>query len=290
MPWVFVLIWSTGFVVARLGMPHAPPLHFLCWRYALSVVCLGLWMRCANLPWSVSPQQWPHLAVCGVLMHAGYLGGVWFAVKGGLSPGMAALIVGLQPVLTAVWVAWSGSHRVAGRQWLGLMLGLGGVTLVVWHKLGVAAGLHAEVLWAIVLALASITAGTLYQKRFVEPSDWRCANLLQLAAALAVSLPIALFEDGVMQWHAELIGALAWSVLILTLAGSSLLMLLIHRGAATQVTSLMYLVPPTTALMAWMLFGEAITLTVLIGMALCAAGVLLVMQASSQAAVLPQGP
>jgi len=279
MPAVFVLIWSTGFVVARYGMPHAPPFSFLAWRYALSCLAFGLWVRWARAAWPQGRQQFAHLALTGVLMHGGYLGGVWSAVKLGLGAGTTALIVGLQPVLTALWVSATGSeHRVSARQWLGLGLGLAGLTLVVWHRLGLGEASGPSLAWAG-MALLSITAGTLYQKRFVRPCDVRSANLVQLAAALAVSLPLALLEPQAMDWTGELIGAMAWSVLALTLGGSSLLYLLIQRGAATQVASLMYLVPPCTAVLAWGLFNEALGLRVLAGIGLAVAGVVLVTRA-----------
>ncbi len=278
MPAVFVGIWSTGFVVARFGMPHAGPMHFLAWRYGLSIVCFLLWIRWARAAWPQGRVQWGHLAVVGVLIHAGYLGGVWSAVKDGMGAGTSALIVGLQPVLTALWVSWSGQERrVTPRQWLGLGLGLAGLVLVVWRKLGVGE-ITAFNLGAAVFALLAITVGTLYQKRHVQPCDVRTANCVQLMAALAVTAPLALLETGPVDLHPELIGAMAWSVLALTLGGSSLLYLLIQRGAATRVTSLMYLVPPCTALLAWLLFGEALGALVLIGLALTAVGVALVVR------------
>jgi drug/metabolite transporter (DMT)-like permease len=283
MPIVFVLIWSTGFIVARYGMPHAPPMKFLALRYALSVVAFLVWATLARAAWPRDRRQLAHLSVTGILMHAGYLGGVWAAVKAGMGAGLASLLVGLQPVLTAIWISmWGG--RVTARQWGGLALGLAGLVLVVWQKLGHGEVSPANFLFAFV-ALLSITAGTLYQKRFIGPCDVRTANLVQLAAALVVTLPLALLEAETMRWHLasgalnrELAGAIAWSVLGLTLGGSSLLYLLIQRGAATTVTSLMYLVPPTTALMAWLLFNEPITPLIVAGMALTAVGVSLVVR------------
>ncbi len=279
MPMIFVGIWSTGFVVARFGMPHAPPLSFLAWRYLLSVAAFGLWVLWSRPAWPQGRAQWVWLALVGVLLHGGYLGGVWSAVKLGLGAGTTALIVGLQPVLTALWVSWSGSeHRVAPRQWLGLALGLAGLMLVVWHKLGVGEVTAANVALAL-LALASITAGTLVQKARVAPCDVRTANMVQLMAAFAVTLPLALLlESEPIRLHPELVGAMAWSVLVLTLGGSSLLYLLIQRGAATRVSSLMYLVPPCTALLAWLIFSEALTVGVLLGLLLAAAGVGLVVR------------
>jgi drug/metabolite transporter (DMT)-like permease len=284
MPAVFVLIWSTGFIVARYGMPHAPPMTFLVMRYVLSVACFLAWAVLAGAAWPASRRQVGHLAVTGILMHAGYLGGVWAAVKDGMGAGLSALLVGLQPVLTAFWVSGRGGE-VGRRQWMGLALGLAGLLLVVWQKLGMGE-VHARNLAYALIALVSITAGTLYQKRFVQPCDVRTANLVQLAAAFSVTLPLAMLESEAVRWttpagavNAELVGAMAWSVLGLTLGGSSLLYLLIQRGAATTVSSLMYLVPPCTALMAWMLFGEPITAAIVAGVALTAVGVSLVVRA-----------
>ena len=284
MPAVFVLIWSTGFIVARYGMPHAPPITFLTIRYALSLLCFGVWIALARAEWPKTRAQWLHLCVSGVLMHAGYLGGVWAAVKAGMGAGTVALLVGLQPVLTAVWLSQtlpSEGTRASRRQWLGLSLGLIGLVLVVWRKLGVGE-LSAWNLSLAALALLSITAGTLYQKRHVAPCDVRTANTVQLLAALAVSLPIALLESEPVVLHPHFLGAMVWSVIGLTLGGSSLLYLLIQRGAATQVTSLLYLVPPSTALMAWLLFKEPLTPVMLLGMALTALGVSMVVRSEGK--------
>ncbi len=277
MPAFFVLIWSTGFIVARYGMPHAPPMTFLALRYALSILCFLVWIGLTRVAWPQSRSQWLHLAVTGVFMHAGYLGGVWAAVKNGMGSGLSALIVCLQPVLTALWLSASGG-KITGRQWAGLALGFAGLVMVVSHKLSQGG----EATWVnmslAVGALLSITVGTLYQKRFVQACDVRTANTVQLAAALLVTAPLALLEADSLYWNAELAGAVAWSVLVLTLGGSSLLYLLIQRGAAASVASLMYLVPPMTALLAWLLFGEPVTALTVAGTALTATGVALVIR------------
>lgn len=281
MPAVFVLIWSTGFIVAKYGLPYAPPLTFLAIRYVLSLVCFLIWIAIARVAWPRSRVQWLHLGVTGILIHAGYLGGVWSAIKGGMGSGLSALIVGLQPVLTAVWVSRmgdtaQGDSRVSARQWVGLVLGLAGLLLVVSRKFGAGNEATPYTLAFAVFALVSITIGTLYQKRFVQAADVRSANAIQLGAALLVTLPFAFMESEPVVVTGEFIGALAWSVLALTLGGSSLLYMLIQRGAATAVTSLLYLVPPTTAVMAWLLFGELITVVTVLGTALTAIGVWLV--------------
>ncbi len=286
MPAVFVLIWSTGFIVAKFGLPHAPPLTFLAWRYFFSIVCFLVWIAASGAVWPRRGAQWLHLAVTGVLMHAGYLGGVWVAVKAGMGSGLAALIVGLQPVLTAVWVSWAASGggsaegKVQPRQWAGLVLGLAGLLLVVSGKFGTGHEVTALTLVSTLIALFSITVGTLYQKRFLQPTDVRTASAIQLMAALAVTLPLTLLESEAIVWNTHFVGAMAWAVLVLTLGGGSLLYLLIQRGAATSVTSLLYLVPPTTAAMAWLLFHEPITAVTLVGTALTAIGVSLVVRAA----------
>ncbi len=277
MPVVFVLIWSTGFIVARYGMPNSPPFTFLLWRYVFSISCFVAWVKWARVPWPQGRAQWGHLAVTGVLMHAGYLGGVWAAVKVGMGAGLTALIVGLQPVITAIWLSARGGH-VSRRQWQGLALGFVGLAMVVSRKLEGGIEVTPWSLTMITMALASITTGTLYQKRFVNTCDVRSANAVQLMAAYGVTLPLALMETEPALWNAEMTWAMAWSVLALTLGGSSLFYMLIQRGAAAAVTSLLYLVPPTTAVMAWILFDEPITLVTLAGIVVTAVGVSLVVR------------
>ena len=278
MPWVFVLIWSLGFIVARYAMPHAPPMKFLSMRFALSVGCFLLWIWWRGVRWPTSVSQWRHLAVTGILIQGGYLCGVWLAIKDGMGSGLSSLIVGLQPVLTAVWISTMGGAdaTVSKKQWAGLWLGFLGLVLVVSRKFETGSpGDTATLsnLSFVVVALLSITVGTLYQKRYVQACDVRSANAVQLMAALVIALPFALMETEVMNWNGELLGALVTAVLVLTLGGSSLFYMLIQRGAAASVTSLMYLVPPCTAMMAWVLFDEPITAVTLLGTALTAWGV-----------------
>lgn len=287
MPAVFVLIWSTGFIVARYGMPYAPPFTFLLWRYVFSILCFLPWIVLARVAWPRDRKQALHLAVTGMLMHAGYLGGVWAAVKAGMGSGLSSLIVGIQPVLTAIWLSTlsrSGGTAVSRRQWLGLLLGFAGLVMVVSRKFLQGTPLDhvtfENMAWAL-MALLAITTGTLYQKRYVQPCDVRTANTVQLMAAALVTIPLAWLEPEGMQWNSQLMGAMAWSVLGLTLGGSSLLYMLIQRGAAATVASLMYLVPPTTAAIAWLLFDEQITSITLLGTAITAVGVSLVVRPAS---------
>lgn len=280
MPFIFVLIWSTGFIVAKFGLPYAPPLTFLLLRYAgvLAVLIPVIWL--VRAPWPHGQAR--HIAVSGVLMHAGYLAGVWCAIKLGMPAGLAALIVGLQPVLTAFSAPLIG-EKVRARQWLGLVLGLSGVGLVVANKISLI-GLSFGTIALAVLALLSITAGTLYQKRFCPRFDLRTGTMIQFFACLLVTLPFAIVFEGLspsfdtVQWTPKFIGALLWAVLALSIGAVFLLFALIRRSAATEVTSLLYLTPPTTAVMAWLMFGEVFSLTGAIGMLLAITGVAFVVK------------
>jgi drug/metabolite transporter (DMT)-like permease len=282
MPGVFVLIWSTGFVSAKLAMPHAGPFSFLCARYAATIVCFILWIHWAKPAWPQGRSQWLHLGISGILMHAGYLGGVWAAIKLGMSAGLSALIVSLQPIITAIWLSSQGS-RVSKRQWLGLALGMLGLGFVLSDKLGTVEVTLVPMLW-VLLALASITIGTLYQKAWVKPCDVRTANTVQMMGALVVSLPLALFEPHHITWNTDTVLALVWAVLGLSMGASSLMYLMIQRGAVSRVTALLYLVPPTTAVIAWLMFGERITAWMLLGMLIAAYAVYLVLKPSPRAA------
>ena len=273
----FVLVWSTGFIVARYGVPHAPALTFLALRFALTLLVLAPLIMVQQARWP-SLREAAHLAVAGLLIHGIYLSGVWIAIEHGMPSAMSALIVNMQPILTAVWVAWAG-EQVTRRQWLGLSLGLVGVVLAVASK-WTAEGVSVTNLLCCVASLAGITAGTLYQKRKVPTFDLRTGTFVQLAASLALVGPFALaLESRPVMWNAELMLALAWAVLAISIGAVFLLFRLIERGSATSVTSLMYLVPPSTALMAWLLFDEAYGWWAAAGMAFAAAGVALVQQA-----------
>ncbi len=294
MPWWFVLIWSTGFIVAKYGMPNAEPLTFLALRFGgtLLVMLPIAWLTGMSWPrrravegravtaGTIGRIDWPliaHLAVSGTLIQAVYLGGVWAAIKHGAPAGLAALVVGIQPLLTALFARVVG-EPVSRRQWLGLLCGFAGVGLVVANKVGVR-GIGAVPVALCVLSLLAITAGTLYQKRFCAHFDLRVGTLVQFGAAFAVTLPAAwMLETMQVRWNAQMIGALVWSVLALSIGAISLLFLLIRQGAATKVSSLMYLTPPTTAVMAWLLFGETLSPLSAAGMVVAALGVALVIE------------
>lgn len=279
-PIFFVFLWSTGFIIAKFGLPYAPPLTFL------TIRCAGAVLFLLPLVW-LWKAPWPrgsilHIAVAGLLLQAGYLGGVWCAIKIGMPAGLSALIVGMQPVLTAVAAPLIG-ERVRPKQWLGLGLGLTGVALVVVAKIHMV-GLSGVAILFCVFALFSITAGTLYQKHFCPRFDLRTGTVIQFSASAAVLLPLAMiFEDFDVHlthitWSVQFIGALLWSICGLSIGAIFLLFKLIQRSDATQVTSLLYLTPPTTALMAWGMFGEAFNLLGLTGMAVAVAGVAFVVK------------
>jgi drug/metabolite transporter (DMT)-like permease len=271
-PALFVVLWATGFVVARLAMPHAPPLGFLALRFAVTLVALAPLILLARAPWP-DRRTAGHLAVAGLMIHAAYLAGVWAAVAAGMSAGVVALIVNLQPVLTAIWMAL-GTERIGVRRWLGLALGLGGVALVVAHRIGTE-GLAPSSIALAALGLVAITAGTLYQRRHAPSFDLRTGSFVQYAAAFAATAPLAaVLEPGARwDWGAPLAFALAWSVFALSIGGVFLMYLLNRRGSATRVASLFYLVPPVTALQAWLLFDEPFGVRAAVGMALVAVGV-----------------
>lgn len=277
-PGLFVLLWSTGFIGAKLGLPYAEPLTFLLVRFACVIALLGLLALLLRRPWPHRPLQWLHIAVAGSLLHGGYLSGVFLAIHVGMPAGAVALIVGIQPLLTAFLSASMVGERVTTRQWAGLVLGFAGVTLVVWEKLGMA-GMSAAGLAFSVLALLSITVGTLYQKRFCAELDLWSGSVIQFVAAALVLLPFALaFETMRIAWSAQFLFALGWLIFVLSLGAISLLHLLIRHGAATRVSALFYLTPPTTALMAWLVFGERMGLPAAAGMAIAAIGVAMAVQ------------
>jgi drug/metabolite transporter (DMT)-like permease len=277
-PALFVFLWSTGFIGAKYGLPYAEPLSFLLIRYALVVALMTLAAWFTRARWPIDLRAWFHLAVAGCLIHGVYLGGVFISISQGLPAGIVSLIVGLQPLLTAMLATLVLSEAVAGRQWLGLVLGILGTGMVLTGRMD---GSFALTEFAPVLpalgALFGITLGTLYQKRFCPHFDWRTGAVVQFLAAAALTLPVALvFEGFRVDFTGEFVFALGWLVLVLSLGAISLLNYLIRSGSAVNVASLFYLVPPVTALIAWGLFGETLSMMSLIGLFVAVTGVALV--------------
>ncbi len=281
-PVVFVLLWSTGFIGARLVLPYSEPFTVLTLRFLGTVAVLLPLTLAMKARWPKTLTETAHIALAGVLVHAGYLGGVFAAIKMGMPAGLASLIVGLQPVLTAVLAGPLLGERLVLRQWGGLLLGLGGVIMVLGEKVAPQAdslfqGFGIDAVGCALLALVGITCSTLYQKRFCQGMDLRSGSVIQFAAAGVVMAPFAIaFETMRISWTGEFIFGLAWLVLVLSVGAVSLLLYMIRLGAASRVASLFYLVPPVTAVVAWLLFDETMGILALVGMAVAAAGVALV--------------
>ncbi|MHB0776288.1 DMT family transporter [Halomonas sp. WWR20] len=284
MPAFFVLLWSTGFIGAKFGLPYAEPFTFLFIRFALTLLVLLPLMWGLKAQWPASLALWGHVAVTGLLVHAVYLGGVFYAIDLGLPAGLASLLVGLQPLLTAALALPLLGERLSRWQWLGLLLGLIGITLVLSGKLapgdgGMFQGFGWAALACVFAALLGISAGTLYQKRFCTNMPLLGGSVVQyLAASVALGLGALLLETRQVEWTLPFIAALGWLVVGLSIAAILLLMALIRRGAASRVASLFYLVPPLTALEAWWLFDETLGPVALAGMAIAIVGVVMVVR------------
>lgn len=275
LPWLFVLLWSTGFIGAKFGLPYVEPLTFLSIRYAVVIALMVPVALLLRAPWPRTGWQWLHIAVSGLFVHGVYLAGVFTAIAHGLPSGVTALVVGLQPLITALVAGLLLGEAVRPRQWAGLALGFAGVALVVAGKIAsVPTAALLSMLVPAVVALAGITAGTLYQKRFCPAFDLRTGAVIQYVPCLVLTAALAAGTETLrVDWTGEFVFALAWLVLVLSVGAVSLLNLLIRRGGAVNVASLFYLTPPATALIAWALFGETLGGLALAGMAMTAVGV-----------------
>jgi drug/metabolite transporter (DMT)-like permease len=268
MPMLFVALWSTGFIVAKFGLPYAPPLTFLTLRFGAVVLLMLPVVMLTRAPWPTGKVS--DIALSGVLLHAGYISG------------LAALIAGMQPILTAFAAPLIG-EQVRKRQWFGLLFGLSGVTLVVSSKINIS-GLSLDSIGFGVFGLMAITIGTLYQKYRCPHFDLRSGTLIQYMFSTSVMLPLAIYFEGLdwhlstVHWTIQFVAALLWAVFVLSIGAVFLLFSLIRKSAATSVTSLLYLTPATTALMAWAMFGEALSINGLIGMMLAILGVAFVIK------------
>lgn len=276
MPALFVFLWSTGFIGAKLGLPYVEPMTFLFLRFA---ICVALFLPIVFLTrtrWPDRPLDWLHIAFSGLLMHGGYLGFVFWAISLGVPAGTSALIVGIQPLIVASLAGLLLSEAVILRQWFGLLLGLCGVFLVVFDKLSLGEGSLTGIAMCFI-ALFCISFGTLYQKKYCANMSLKSGNLIQFFVATLYFGVMAWFlEEHTIEWSGELIFALGWLVLVLSLGAVSLLYILLRRGGAASVSSLFYLVPPCTAIVAYLLFDETLGAYSLGGMALAIAGVALV--------------
>jgi len=273
-PALFVLLWSTGFIAAKYGLPHAPPFTFLLLRFLLVTLLMLALALATRAPWPRTRSEYAHVSVAALLVHGLYLGGVFVALDGGMPAGTSAMLVGMQPILT-VFLAWLWLHeRVGPRQWAGLVLGLIGVWLVIRHKIDWSGGRNGLLPSAI--ALAGISVGTLYQKRHAGHVDLRTGAVIQFAACTLIYTPLALLLDSrPVHWVPAFAFALVWSVVVLSVGAISLLYWLLRHGAASGVARLFYLVPPVTAVLSWLLFGETLDALAISGMVMIAAGVML---------------
>ncbi|MHA7878925.1 MAG: DMT family transporter [Saccharospirillum sp.] len=281
-PLLFVLLWSTGFIGAKYGLPYAEPFTFLFVRFACVLVLLFILIRMLRERWPTSGMLWFHIAVAGVLVHGMYLGAVFTAIGLGMPAGVTSLIVGLQPLITAVLARlWLGEY-IRRRQWVGILLGLLGITLVMSEQLDLTkpGSLFSGFGWAAVFsafsALLGIAIGTLYQKRFCTGMPLVTGTFIQyLGASLMLGIAALLFETRQIQWNPVFVLALLWLIFGLSIAAILLLMTMIRRGEASRVASLFYLVPPVTAIEAWILFGERLGVLALMGIGVAVAGVVL---------------
>jgi drug/metabolite transporter (DMT)-like permease len=279
-PLLFVLIWSTGWISAGFGAKDADPLTFLSLRYALAAVCLLTISLAFGASWPARVRDVVHALVSGVLLHAIYLGGVWWAIGHGLPAGLSGLIAALQPILTALMAPILLGEVLSLRRWGGIVVGLGGIALVLWPKLvGIDLRALDGIAWPIVinvLAMLSVTFGTFYQKRFIATGDLRTVTVLQYAGACAVTLPVALMTESLrLNWTPTLVLTMAWSVLALSIGAIGLLLMLLRRGEVSRAAALIYLVPPTVALQAYFFFGETMSPGQMVGLLVAALGVAL---------------
>lgn len=273
-PMLFVVIWATGFIVARLVAPHIEPLTFLLLRYLGAIVALVVIAVLIGAVWPKTRRDWVNGLISGVLLHGFYLGGVFWAVRNGMPGGIASLIAGLQPIATAVLVGPLLGEHVSGRRWLGVIVGLTGAILVIMLKLGIADGIPAVALVACLVAMMSITFGTIWQKKTGSKVDLVTNTVVQYVAAFLATLPVAMATE-TMRFDVSLplIAGYVWAVMGLSVGAILLLMMLIRRGAVAGVATLIYLVPPVAAVMAYFAFGEALATIQIVGMVTAAAGV-----------------
>jgi drug/metabolite transporter (DMT)-like permease len=275
LPLLFVLIWSTGFIAARLVAPYTDPLTFLCYRYALTVIAFVIIALAVGAPWPRGLRAWANALVAGVLLQGIYLGGVFWAVNEGLPAGVAALVVGLQPLLTAALAFPLLGETVGTRKWVGIALGFGGAVLVLEPRLAVdMAELSPGPLLAVFAAMLGITLGTIWQKRTGAAADIRTNAAVQFIGAALMTTPVALWlESGRFEMTWQAWTGLLWSSLGLSVGAISLLLFLIRRGSVASVASLFYLVPPVVAVFAYLLFNETLNTLQIIGMGVAVAGV-----------------
>jgi drug/metabolite transporter (DMT)-like permease len=271
--WYFVAVWGVGYVATKMGLQHAPPFTFLSLRFAFGLLCLLPVVLAFRIAWPKTAREWGHLAVAGLLMHAVQLGGSHYAQYLGMSAGVAALIIACQPLVTAAVASAFLNERLGARQWMGVVIGLAGVALVVWHKMDIREVTVGSLVGTL-FGLGGVTAATLYQRKFSPKADLKAAAVIQFAATLAVLAPLALAVEGFpVSWAGELWGAIAFLVIFASILGVSVLNYLMRHGAATRVASMMYLPPVFAVLAEAALFGVVPSGLALAGIAVTCTGV-----------------
>lgn len=279
-PLIFVLIWSTGWIVARYSAEYADPLTFLLLRYVFAgLVLLGVALV-GRAAWPKTAAGYGHAMVSGIMLHALYLGGVWWAIRHGVPASVSALIAAVQPILTTILAPFLLGETIKPRRWLGVGIGVAGLVMVLLPGLALVSRADlSQRLTEIginVGAMVAVTCGSFYQKKFVATGDLRTTTILQYTGAALVTLPAAfLLEPMHITWNLTMVLTMAWSVLALSLGAISLYLILIRRGEVSQAAQLIFLVPPTASVQAWLLFGEKLSAPQLLGMAFTALGVAL---------------
>lgn len=273
-PASFVVLWATGFIGARYAMPWAEPFTFLAVRFVIAALLLAGLMLVLGSKRATRAEAL-HATAAGILMHGVYLGAVFWAIHRGMPAGLSALIVGLQPLITAVLAGKFLGEAILPRHWAGLAVGLIGVVIVLWPKLGaLGGGVTPETLVASLVSVLGMSAGTIWQKRYASGGDLVAATMWQYIGGGALMILASLtFETHTVVINGELIFAMAWLVLVLSIGAIFLLMVMIRDGEMSKVASLFYLVPAVTAVIAWALFGEQLSLVQIVGMAIATLGV-----------------
>ena len=282
MPFLFILSWASGFPITRLGLEYTEPFTLLWVRSAIVIVLVGIYALFARFPWP-GWKEMAHIAVVGITLQCLYLGSMFMALDGDVSQGVAALIAGMQPLLTAAVVGFALSERVNRVQWVGFALGFMGVFIVLSERMGVGAGTITGFIFASLTPIF-ITFGSLYQKKFCANSDLRVVMIVQQTAAGICNFCIAMaVETGEIVWSSELIFTWIWLVFVLTIGATNLLYLMLRHGEASRVSSLFYLTPPTAVFLGWITYGETMGLIALGGFAVAVAGVFLITRSSDPA-------
>jgi drug/metabolite transporter (DMT)-like permease len=273
--WYFVIVWGSGFLATKTGLQYAAPFTFLALRFLLGVLLLLPILMWLKPRWPASGAEWMHVIVAGLLVHAIHLSGSHYAQYLGMSAGVVAIILAAQPLVTAALAAGWLNERPSARQWLGVAIGLAGVAMIVWHKLDIAA-VGAGSLIAVAVALAALTIGTLYQRKFCATADLRASSLIQFAASLVVLAPLSFYVEGArVTWSWPLVLSIVFLVVFASVFAVSALHTLMRRGEATRVSSMLYLPPVVAVVLEFALFGVQPTLLTLMGVAVTSVGVVL---------------